>query len=531
MEDKGEKESKENLNSSDFVVDSQSATDVTADTSTEPPKKDDSAPSVQHSCQPPEKDPYLEVSPAEGLIINNGAVITNNPNLNVVFDPPFDASHYSLSENSDCTGGEWLNYVESVNYTPKTDGVVNLSVKFEDWDQVISQCYTKQIVVDQKGPDIVFNKYPSEAIEEGSDIEIIYTVSDTFSKVKTVNCEFAGVVKACPTATGSVKFPAMAEGEYKFKVSAIDELDNFSEKEITFKVTALYRNLVKSMRVIENQKVDILFVIDNSGSMEYEQKSMANRVRNFLDVVHGLDWQIGVTTTDPRNSVTWGDGQLLPMKGLKSTYILHSAMNEEESRKILSNTLQRSETGSGLEQGILATYRMLERAQISTGVNAKLIREGAHFAVVLISDEDESANEMRNDPNNLVKYIQDTYKEQKNFSFHSIISRPGDQACLSTQGAREGIRFETMAKLTGGMVGDVCASDYAEQMKGVAEGVRRTLKTITLSCEPVISAKKVITVTKDGQTFTNKFSVQGLNLIFDTDLPQGDYEISYTCLK
>jgi hypothetical protein len=528
LEDKGEKQSKDDFNNSEFVVEAQEA----VEDSTETPMPDDSVPPTQQTCIPPkEKDPYFEVDPAKGLFINNGAAITNNPNLNVSFDPPFDAAFFRLTENTDCSGGEWISYNDAVAFTPKSAGVVNLSVKFQDWDNMLSDCYTKQIIVDQKGPDIVFNKYPSAAVEEGSDVEIIYTLTDSFSKIKIVSCEFSGISKACPSPTGVVKFPAMAEGEYKFKVSAIDELDNYSEKEITFKVTALYKNLVKSMRVIQNQKVDILFVIDNSGSMEYEQKSMASRVRNFLDVVHGLDWQIGITTTDPRNSVNWGDGQLVALKGLKNKFILNSAMSESESRSILSNTLQRGETGSGLEQGILATYRMLERSQVSTSINAQLIREGAHFAVVLISDEDESANELRNDPNNLVKFIQETYKEQKNFSFHSIIARPGDKACLSSHGAREGIRFETMAKLTGGMVGDVCATDYAEQMKGVAEGVRRTLKSITLSCEPVINEKKVISITKDGQIFTNKFSLQGLNLIFENDLPQGEFEIKYTCLK
>jgi hypothetical protein len=528
LEDKGEKQVQPTLNSTDFIVGAQEVTGSPADV-----KKDDSVAQPAPSCSDPNNE-NLEVIPVEGLVINQGAPVTNNPELSVVFDPPFDAGKMKFSETADCSAGNWVEYNPNMLYTPPTNGLINLSVQFQDWDNMKSDCYHKQIIIDQQGPDIVFSKYPSVSVEEGTDVEIVYIVSDAYSPISTVSCEFAGVSKPCPLSTGHVQFPSMAEGDYVFKIIATDSLNNRSEKSVSFKVTSLYKRLVKSIRVFENKKVDILIVDDNSGSMESKQKSMASRVKNFIDVVHGLDWQIGVTTTDPRSSVSWGDGKLVPMKGLSNTYILNSSMNEADARTILSNTIQRSETGSGLEQGILVTYRALERGQSGPGPNRDLIREGAHLAVVLISDEDESANEMRNDPNNLLKYIQSTYKEQKNFSFHSIIIRPGDQACLnkySSGGSREGFRFESMAKLTGGVIGDVCAADYAAQMQGIAEGVRKTLKTLTLSCEPIVNDIRKIVVQKDGQNFSGTFTKQGVNLVFDQDLPQGDYQVDYSCVK
>src|SRR5690606_34653408 len=98
----------------------------------------------------------------------------------------------------------------------------------------------------------------------------------------------------------------------------------------------------------EYRKVDVLIVIDNSGSMEYEQRNMAQRVRNFISILRGLDWQIGVTTTDPRN-VTLGDGRLVPIHGTKNQYIFDSAMDEDQAQNLLGLTLQRPETGSGTE--------------------------------------------------------------------------------------------------------------------------------------------------------------------------------------
>src|SRR5690606_4781259 len=116
---------------------------------------------------------------------------------------------------------------------------------------------------------------------------------------------------------------------------------------------------------------DILIVIDNSGSMEYEQRNMAQRVSNFLSILQGLDWRIAVTTTDPTSTSKTNsdktqpskvsDGLFLPIAGLNNQFYIDSTMNPVEAQTRLGNTLQRPETGSGSEQAINATYRVIER--------------------------------------------------------------------------------------------------------------------------------------------------------------------------
>lgn len=465
-----------------------------------------------------------------GLIINDNASVTGNRELSLRFDPPFMSAYTKLTANLDCVGGAWEDFVDQKSYPSTQGGVVTLSAQFRDFDGRTSRCYAQSIVIDEEGPEILFSQYPVSSVEEGSDVDIVYSVTDLYSDVSQVTCEFLGVQKACAAGTATVKFPSMVAGDYVFKIIAQDASGNSSNKSIGFKVTSMYKRMAHSVQVNQYNKVDILFVIDNSGSMEYEQRNMALRVRNFLDVVKGLDWQIGITTTDPVSS-TWGDGRLLAMKGLSSTYILHSGMPETTAREALSQTLQRTETGSGQEQGIYATYRVLERGQAGPGVNRDLIREGSQLAVVLISDEDESANQFRNDPTNLVNYIRSTYGGQKAFSFHSIITRPGDRACKSTYGYTEGFRYQTLSQLTGGVIGDVCALDYAAQVQGIAEGVRNTLKTVTLACEPIIDSVRTMVIKKDGQNYSGGYTISGVNMVFNEMLPAGSYSLEYSCLR
>ncbi len=464
--------------------------------------------------------------------INSGETLTKSANLNLEFYSLIRMDNMKLSYGTTCSGGTWVPFVTSMALTSaQVNQAVDLSVQYRDLDNRTSPCLVKRITIDQAGPEILFKKYPLQVVEQGQAVELVFDVTDALSGVASVSCTFQGATKTCYKGTNTITIPNIAEGDYSLKVDASDNLGNASSKAVNFKVTSSYRSISQKATVTEANSVDVLFVIDNSGSMEYEQKSMASRVSNFLSVLKGLNYQIAVTTTDPRSSVSYGDGQLVPMKGLTNQYIINSSMSESTAKTVLSNTLQRSETGSGTEQGIFAATRTVERALANrSSVYGQFIRDNAQLAVVVISDEDESANGPKNDPNFILNLIRSNWSS-KAFSFHSIIARPGDTACLSGEGYSAGVRFAEFSRLTGGVIGDVCASDYAAQVSGIAEGVRQTLKTITLSCAPVIDASHNLVVMKDGAVYSGTRSINGLNLVFDAQLPQGSYEVLYTCLK
>lgn len=478
----------------------------------------------QPPAPPQEEEQY-------GFVINDGESMTSSRNLRLTYNPPFDVPYRRISESTDCSTSQWGDITENEVFSvQKTNQSVAVSVQFLDYDGRVSPCYTKSIIIDEAGPEIIFSKYPSSAVEQGQAVQLVFSVHDAGSGVDTVQCHFRGVSKVCGAGMNEITFPSLATGDYTFQVEARDKFGFSSSKSISFSVTSLYKRMSHSMNVQEFQKVDVLFVIDNSGSMAYEQKNMAERIRNFLNVVKGLDWQIGVTTTDPSSS-TYGDGRLVALKGLKDQYILTSAMEDSLAQTVLGNTLQRSETGSGTEQGIYASYRAIERSVAGSGGNRNFIRSDSQLAVVLISDEDESANGTKNDPAKFMDYVQTQFNGQKALSFHSIITRPGDKACLNGQGYSYGYRYEQLSKLTGGVVGDVCASDYTQQLQGIAEGVRNTLKTISLACAPVVSSGMTIHIQKDGVDYTGSYTVQGVNLVFDQALPAGRYSVDYSCLR
>lgn len=131
-------------------------------------------------------------------------------------------------------------------------------------------------------------------------------------------------------------------------------------------------------------QIDILFVIDNSGSMAGEQTILANSFSNFISsfIVKNLDFHIGVVSTDVSQS---GAGRLISKSSEK--YLTNSSPNLvsqfQANAKLGTN-------GSGAEQGLESMFLSLDPSLISaSGYNAGFIRPNALLSVIIVSDEDE----------------------------------------------------------------------------------------------------------------------------------------------
>jgi hypothetical protein len=465
----------------------------------------------------------------DGLIVNGGEVLTNNSELQLTLQK-FEGLEMKISLNRTCSDGQWEPY-ETSRVLGLSDNqknrLVKVSVTYKDYDQFQSPCYSAEILHDDKAPDILFTKYPVASLRDNEATEVIYEVTDSGVGVRSVVCRLNGIERPCTEGRTVVTIPGAAPGTYIFEVVATDNFGFSSERAISWQVLENARRVQHTINVDEYRKWDILFVIDNSGSMAFEQRSMAERTRNFLSVMRGLDWQIAVTTTDPRDT-RLGDGRFIPLAA-GSGSILRSSMNEVDAQTILSNTLQRPEVGSGLEQGIRSTYRVVERAATPGSEQAAFFREGAHFAVVLISDEDESANTFRNDPQSLADLVTNQFKGQKNFSFNSIIAVPGDINCINGEGATYGERYKMITELTRGVMGSVCESDYGSLVTGIAEQVRGMAKSFTLSCEPLVEYG--IVIKRDGAVVTDAYTLDGVKINFANSIEPGSYELEYSCLR
>lgn len=217
-------------------------------------------------------------------------------------------------------------------------------------------------------------------------------------------------------------------------------------------------------------KVDILFVNDNSGSMSFEQKLVAERFSSFLSALESqaVDYRIAITTTDISNTNTASvrynpprsinkngalqDGRLIQFDD--GSYFLTPSNSMRE--QLFQKEIQRPETKvcedflrsnpnantasssyisdlrdncpSGDERGVFAANNTILNNPNS------FIRPEANLAVIFLSDEDVASSnyyisssfrlDSRDLPQTLISNIQTRFPG-KNFSAHSIIVRPG----------------------------------------------------------------------------------------------------------
>ncbi|HEX9288431.1 MAG TPA: hypothetical protein VF904_02820 [Anaeromyxobacteraceae bacterium] len=168
-------------------------------------------------------------------------------------------------------------------------------------------------------------------------------------------------------------------------------------------------------------KTDILFVVDDSGSMANEQQGLADNFKAFIDRLAASpvknEFRIGITTTSVVGfpSDSWGStvyspitvnaGEPYPRGALVAIDPATGKIRYDATAKAYTGTrileadsptladdfkanVKVGTGGSGKEMGLEAA-RLALTERIADGTNAGFLRPGARLAVIIVSDEDD----------------------------------------------------------------------------------------------------------------------------------------------
>lgn len=137
-------------------------------------------------------------------------------------------------------------------------------------------------------------------------------------------------------------------------------------------------------------QVDILFVVDNSGSMSSHQANLTNNISLFTNTFlqnSVLDYNIGVIVTGDDFTTSEGDGKLINRGG--KTFVNRLTLN---SSVILEKNLAVGINGSGDEQVFDPTHLALTKHL--TGFNAGFYRPTASLIVIFVTDAEDHSRTM-----------------------------------------------------------------------------------------------------------------------------------------
>ncbi len=261
---------------------------------------------------------------------------------------------------------------------------------------------------------------------------------------------------------------------------------------------------VKTDRIVQTTvpSVDVLWVIDNSCSMSEEQTDLATNFPNFMNffVDSGLDYHVGVTSTDMEDFAHRGKLQPDPWSGLK--YIDPTVA---EPVPVFQRMADLGTWGAYDEKGRAAAYSALEtRADTD---NAGFAREDAYLSIVVISDEDDYSGTTPISLPDFKTWLSNEKPNLDMLSFSSIVGPIG--GCPSSYEAGE--EYLDVTAAVGGIEWSICDPNWdqvLEELGMQAAGLRREFFLSEIPVEDSI----VVWVEDDG---TRTEFVIGLEYDYD----------------
>lgn len=249
-------------------------------------------------------------------------------------------------------------------------------------------------------------------------------------------------------------------------------------------------------------KLDLLVVIDNSGSMFDEQANLGSKLSSLTKFLVSTDWQMAVVTTD--NSC------LRNGRTIKK--------NDPDADKAFAEAINAGTEGSGDENGIFTAYRAFQGI-CDTG-NSQWVRSDAALAVLFVSDEDSHcgggpnesdcmAGELPRDLVNLMKSM----RPMENLKAYGLTWSRDDRnsnnqrICQNnSNGESEGRRYRDVIDALGGIRRSICLEDYSEALESISKNVARQVKyEFQLRHPPELHT---INVSIDGQA-SHDFEITG----------------------
>ncbi len=225
------------------------------------------------------------------------------------------------------------------------------------------------------------------------------------------------------------------------------------------------------------EAVDVLLVIDDSKSMGLYQEELGEHFGAFLTyfVDADVDYHVGVVTTD----VLKTDAGII-----KGEIITPDTENAEQ---IFSDIVNVGTTGSGTEMGFEAAYLALSEPILST-YNGGFLREDAYQSVIFVSDEEDSSPQSVQDYVN--HFIEANGNQRERFIASALVVVDREQ-CEAENESYIGERYIKAAELTGGIVGDICDTDFEDIVTDISLNASRLHDTFYLSATPAASSLSV----------------------------------------
>ena len=242
--------------------------------------------------------------------------------------------------------------------------------------------------------------------------------------------------------------------------------------------------------------VDILFVVDNSGSMSSNQTNLKNNFDAFMAVFvsAGVDYHVAIITTDQSEFV----GSII-------TPATPDPIGEFENQVDLIGY-----SGYAIEKGLWFAYVSTTTGDASSSSSVGFLRESARLVVVYISDEQDASTTVSYGGGSSTMTPSDysgsllSLKSSSDLVIAHAVAGDYPGGCSTNGGAQFGDGYYDVVTDLGGTFMSICDDDWSVTMDTLARESMAIL-SFPLSASPI---ENTLTVSVDG--------VLSINWIYDS---------------
>lgn len=278
-------------------------------------------------------------------------------------------------------------------------------------------------------------------------------------------------------------------------------------QERSFSILAEQETFKQTSKFVQ-PKIDILWVVDNSGSMLSSQQAVANNFRSFIQHFQSLDYdfQMAFITTDAfATSMGYSSAYAKFKDGSGSNksgvFVLNNKTPDLEN--VFVKNIMLGTSGLADERAFSSIKTSLTH---SVNANMGFRRQDAVLAIVIVSDEDDFSHDTTQTIQSYTDsrihkvstYLDflDTYTasnaENRKYTVSSIAIN--DEACrtaLGGGGRKVSLRYEEMVTATKGVRASLC-EEFTTSLDSIAENILDLASVFSLSRIPRIETIRVV---------------------------------------
>lgn len=248
-----------------------------------------------------------------------------------------------------------------------------------------------------------------------------------------------------------------------------------------------------------NSKVDILWIVDNSGSMASSQQNLANNFNAFIQDFQSknLDFRMGITGTDAwldrfYNSSICTELRDGPIRTNYSngkceysgTHNGHRILTPAtpDLTNVFINNIKQGVNATGDERPFMSMMDVFNKP-----LNVGFLRDTSYLAVIILTDEDDTSHNGSNLLShgnaglhpvsryvNELDVLTNSSGATRRYSVNTIAIQ--DQNCVTQlsqpqwNGQVIGHRVNELADLTGGLRANICGN-FADELGAIADNI------------------------------------------------------------